>query len=60
MKETLVVVEADTVFLCSADIMVNHVLMKLYYEAARLHNLTSTYWSFDFGRFGSNFAITNP
>ena len=36
------------------------VVMKLYRETARLHNLTSTFWSFDFGRFGSNFAIINP
>ena len=36
------------------------VVMKLYRETARLHNITSTFWSFDFGRFGSNFAITNP
>ena len=35
-------------------------VVKLYHETARLHNLTSTFWSFDFGRFGSNFAITNP
>ena len=35
-------------------------VVKMYHETARLHNITSTFWSFDFGRFGSNFAITNP
>lgn len=36
------------------------VVMKLYHETARLHNITSTFWSFDFGQFGSHFAIIHP
>ena len=36
------------------------VVTKLYKETAKKHNITSTFWSFDFGRYGSNMAITDP